>query len=128
VIEITVDRLDRRNSLLRQIDEGYRKLDQSGELARYNDIQQRALGVLGASKLADAFNLTKESAQTVERYGNTLFGNSALIARRLVERGVRFVQVYHGAGSKWDAHSGIEKITRNFATRWTNPSPAFSAI
>jgi uncharacterized protein (DUF1501 family) len=37
------------------------------------------------------------------------FGRLCLLARRLVERGVRFVQLYHGAGSKWDAHSGIEK-------------------
>ncbi|HAW28040.1 MAG TPA: DUF1501 domain-containing protein, partial [Planctomycetaceae bacterium] len=37
------------------------------------------------------------------------FGRLCLMSRRLVERGVRFVQLYHGAGSKWDAHSGIEK-------------------
>ena len=36
------------------------------------------------------------------------FGRNCLLARRLVERGVRFVQLYHGAGSKWDAHSGLE--------------------
>ena len=36
-------------------------------------------------------------------------GRLCLLARRLVERGVRFVQIYHGAGNKWDAHSGIEK-------------------
>ena len=37
------------------------------------------------------------------------FGKNCLLARRLVERGVRFVQLYHGAGSKWDSHSAIEK-------------------
>jgi uncharacterized protein (DUF1501 family) len=36
------------------------------------------------------------------------FGRNCLLARRLVERGVRFVQLYHGSGSRWDAHSGIE--------------------
>ncbi len=129
--EITVDRLDRRKSLLRQIDEGYRQLDQSGELARYNDIQQRALGVLGASKLADAFNLAKESAQLVERYGNSLFGNSALVARRLVERGVRFVNVtfdlYHTAPGlldydAWDTHRN------NFSILKENKLPVFDQV
>jgi uncharacterized protein (DUF1501 family) len=38
-----------------------------------------------------------------------VFGRQCLMARRLVERGVRFVQLYHGAGSKWDSHSGMEK-------------------
>ena len=38
-----------------------------------------------------------------------VFGRNCLLARRLVERGVRFVQLYHGSGSKWDAHSDIEK-------------------
>ena len=129
--EITVDRLDRRKSLLRQIDEGYRSLDQSGELARYNDIQQRALGVLGASKLADAFNLAKESAQLVERYGNTLFGNSAIVARRLVERGVRFVNVtfdlYHNNPGlldydAWDTHRN------NFSILKENKLPVFDQV
>ena len=36
-------------------------------------------------------------------------GRNCLLARRLVERGVRFVQIYHGAGNKWDAHEKIEK-------------------
>ncbi len=65
----------------------------SGVVERYSETQQRAFGLLGASKLVDAFDLRKEPPQVVERYGNTLFGNTALTARRLVERGVRFVNV-----------------------------------
>jgi len=54
-----------------------------------------------------------ETAATQSLYGldrkeTATFGRMCLMARRLVERGVRFVQLYHGAGSKWDAHSGIE--------------------
>jgi hypothetical protein len=61
-----------------------------------------------------AVDIAEESLATREMYGlnekNTeSFGRNCLLARRLVERGVRFVQLYHGAGSKWDAHSGIEK-------------------
>ncbi len=62
----------------------------------------------------DAVDLKDESAETEQLYGidqkeTETFGRQCLLARRLVERGVRFVQLYHGAGSKWDAHSGIEK-------------------
>jgi hypothetical protein len=62
----------------------------------------------------DAVDLAKESEQTRELYGmnekeTETFGRNCLLARRLVERGVRFIQLYHGTGSKWDAHSGIEQ-------------------
>ncbi|MBM3871878.1 MAG: DUF1501 domain-containing protein, partial [Verrucomicrobia bacterium] len=62
----------------------------------------------------DAVDLSKETAATKKLYGMddpvaAPFGRMCLLARRLIERGVRFVQLYSGAGSKWDAHSGIEK-------------------
>ena len=62
----------------------------------------------------EAIDLSEETAETQALYGmeqepTASFGRNCLLARRLVERGVRFVQLYHGAGSKWDAHSGIEK-------------------
>ena len=61
-----------------------------------------------------AVDLSSESSATQRLYGldqeNTkVFGRQCLLARRLVERGTRFVQLYHGAGSKWDSHSGMEK-------------------
>lgn len=61
----------------------------------------------------EAVDLTKESAATKQLYGmdekpTAEFGRMCLLSRRLVERGVRFVQLYSGAGSKWDAHSDIE--------------------
>jgi len=61
----------------------------------------------------EAIDLAQETAETESLYGidekeTEVMGRNCLMARRLVERGVRFVQLYHGAGSKWDAHSGIE--------------------
>lgn len=61
----------------------------------------------------EAIDLEAETQATQEMYGlddpkTEAYGRNCLLARRLVERGVRFVQLYHGAGSKWDAHSGIE--------------------
>lgn len=54
---------------------------------------------------SDAFNLENESKQTREAYGDGHFANGCLLARRMVERGVRFVQVYYGNGQPWDTHS-----------------------
>lgn len=65
------------------------------------------------ARAPEAIDLAAESQATQEMYGiddplTEAYGRNCLLARRLVERGVRFVQLYHGAGSKWDAHSGIE--------------------
>jgi len=62
----------------------------------------------------EAVDLSRESAETKRLYGideepTETFGGMCLMARRLVERGVRFVQLYSGSGSKWDSHSHIEK-------------------
>jgi hypothetical protein len=62
----------------------------------------------------EAVDLSQESAATKQLYGldqkdTADFGRMCLLSRRLVERGVRFVQLYSGAGSKWDAHAKIEE-------------------
>lgn len=62
----------------------------------------------------EAVDLASETEATKKLYGldskeTEAMGKLCLLSRRLVERGVRFVQIYHGAGSKWDSHSGLEK-------------------
>jgi len=62
----------------------------------------------------EAVDLSQETAETLALYGigektTDTFGKNCLLARRLIERGVRFVQLYHGTGSKWDAHANIDK-------------------
>jgi hypothetical protein len=62
----------------------------------------------------EAVDLSKESEATRELYGlnrkeTAVFGRNCLLARRLIERGVRFIQLYSGAGSKWDSHSKMEE-------------------
>ncbi len=66
------------------------------------------------SAAPEVVDLSRESARTKEAYGLNYrecreYGHRCLLARRLVERGVRFVQIYCGTGSKWDAHSGLER-------------------
>jgi len=59
------------------------------------------------AEATDAFDLTKESEATRERYGKGDFARGCLLARRLVERGVRMVQVYYGNQQPWDSHDDI---------------------
>ena len=65
------------------------------------------------SEATDAFDLRKEPEAVREEYGNTPFANGCLLARRLVERGVRTVHVYYGPGQPWDDHSRINKNLRD---------------
>jgi uncharacterized protein (DUF1501 family) len=62
------------------------------------------------TEAADAFDVSQEPAHIRELYGDGVHGRQTLIARRLLERGVRFIQLWHGAGQPWDAH---EKTKEN---------------
>lgn len=57
----------------------------------------------------EAFDWTREPPATQARYGTSPVGRALLIARRLLERGVRFVQVWHGAGQPWDSHDDLQE-------------------
>ena len=92
----------------------------------------------------DALDLSQESAATLESYGVNQsrpddhplalgpapFGRQCLIARRLVERGVRFIQIYHGGGHQqqnWDAHNGVEENLRIHGPEIDRPIAALLA-
>ena len=66
-------------------------------------------------RLVDAFDVEREPESIRESYGDTLQARQLLIARRLVERGVRFVQVWHGKWQPWDNHDKIEENHRPLA-------------
>jgi hypothetical protein len=76
------------------------------------------------TEATDAFDISKESAATRAAYGNTSQGNQLLIARRLIERGVRFVQVWAGG---WDHHQDIEDRLQQKAREIDQPFAAFLA-
>ena len=59
------------------------------------------------SAATDAFNVTREPEHVRELYGDTTHGRTLLMARRLLERGVRYVQCYHGGGQPWDSHGSV---------------------
>src|SRR4030095_14992320 len=69
----------------------------------------------------DAFDVNREPAYIREMYGSSVQARSLLIARRLLERGVRFVQVWHGEGQPWDSHEEIETNHRRLANEIDQP-------
>lgn len=71
-------------------------------------IQSFELGFRMQTEASDAFDTDSESEATRERYGKGNFARACLIGRRLAERGVRFVQIYTGAGQPWDLHDDLE--------------------
>jgi hypothetical protein len=78
-------------------------------------IQNFEIAARMQTEATDAFDTTKESKATLEAYGSSPQARSLLIARRLVERGVRFVQCWHGPVQPWDSHDDLEKNHRALA-------------
>jgi hypothetical protein len=85
--DITIDRLNARRSLLHQFDAQLRRTEAQPSLGSFDRYHQRAFDILTSSNVRAAFNLDKEDPRLRDRYGRTLFGQSTLIARRLVEAG-----------------------------------------
>jgi hypothetical protein len=120
---ITLDRLNTRQTLLQQFDLQLRRAEQHPALERFDRNQRRAFSLLTASKLKQAFDVDGESPRVRDRYGRTLVGSSTLVARRLIEAGVRFVNVtwewYHmrlgvpndvGWDTHWNNFSTLSKV------------------
>jgi len=78
-------------------------------------IQSFELAYRMQSEAAEAFDVSREPKHILDMYGPGTQARQILIARRLVERGVRFVQVWHGEGQPWDAHDDIEVNYRRLA-------------
>jgi hypothetical protein len=88
-------------------------------------IQSFELAYRMQSEAAEAFDVNREPVRVRERYGAGIPARQLLIARRLIERGVRFVQCWSGAGQPWDNHDGLEAQHRKLAGEWDRPIAAF---
>ncbi|HXG24004.1 MAG TPA: DUF1501 domain-containing protein, partial [Chthonomonadales bacterium] len=73
----------------------------------------------------DCFDIAKEPAYIKDMYGQGMYARMLMIARRMLEKGVRFIQIYHGAGQPWDNHDDIEAGHRNLARECDRPIAAF---
>lgn len=105
--ELTVDRFDRRKSLLEQFEDARRHRDRSSLSGRDHN-REMAYSLIGSNRVREALDISKESLSLRDSYGMTVFGQGCLAARRLVEAGSRFVTVFWDefglAGSGWDTH------------------------
>jgi hypothetical protein len=90
--------------------------DRPGDPQLEARIQSFELAYRMQTEATDAFDVSKEPKTVLEAYGPGTQARQLLIARRLLERGVRFVQVWHGAGQPWDNHDDIEVNHRKLAT------------
>jgi hypothetical protein len=88
-------------------------------------IQTFELAYRMQGEAAEAFDINREPASIRAAYGEGTHGRQLLITRRLIERGVRFVQVWSGAGQPWDNHNDLEKQHRDLAQQWDQPIAAF---
>lgn len=123
-----VDRLidNIRNSSISR-DDQRRQLDLLTELNRFHQemraedaalearIQSFELAFRMQAEATDAFDVSREPTLVRERYGPSVQSRQLLIARRLIERGVRMVQCYHGDVQPWDSHDNLERNHRNLA-------------
>lgn len=107
------ERQQRKLALLREFNRSHAQAHaQQSELEAR--IRSYELAFHMQSEAPEAVDLAQETKETQELYGidqkeTATFGRNCLLARRLVERGVRFIQLYSGTGSKWDSHTQIEK-------------------
>lgn len=105
---VTIDRLDRRRSLLAQLESARGDLDRHAARSVMDQKRDLAFSLLDSRAIRQAFDLEQEPAQVRESYGLTLFGQATLQARRLVEAGCRFVTVvwdeFGQLNAGWDTH------------------------
>jgi uncharacterized protein (DUF1501 family) len=101
---IEAGRLDDRRALLDQVNRQQRHFADLAACRRLSDQQQLACSILTSGKIAQAFELDREPASVRDRYGRHSFGQSLLLARRLVEAGVPIVQANMGRVQNWDTH------------------------
>ncbi|MDA0813168.1 MAG: DUF1501 domain-containing protein [Verrucomicrobia bacterium] len=108
-----VSRLNREHSRARDLDPALESRIQTFELAYRMQMEA-----------TDAFDISREPQQMRDAYGDGVHGRQTLIARRLLERGVRYVQLWHGAGQPWDNHNNIEAAHLKLAGEIDQPVAA----
>jgi hypothetical protein len=108
---------------VQQLNELHRK-ERIGDPQLDARIQSLELAFRMQTEATDAFDISKEPQSIRDMYGDTLQGRQILMARRLSERGVRYVQVWHGAGQPWDSHNSIEEAHQRLAMECDQPIAA----
>ena len=100
---VTVTEVEKRRNLLKDLDRTFAGFEQNEDLVKGLDtFGEQAHNIISSPRARDAFDISKEKLSVAEQYGNHAFGQSCLLATRLVEAGVRFVSLSLGG---WDTHN-----------------------
>jgi uncharacterized protein (DUF1501 family) len=116
--EVSSSRLERRARLRDLINDGMPEVDKAVAKYDLNEYYDKALGLIISGRARNAFNLKEESDATRDRYGRNTFGQSCLLARRLVEAGTRVVEVVwpkvaNSDNHSWDVHVNLSTRMKN---------------
>ncbi|RLT05958.1 MAG: DUF1501 domain-containing protein, partial [Planctomycetota bacterium] len=103
---LTTRSVDSRRTLLKTFDTLRRDIDETGVMEGLDTFKQQALEMVAGDRMRAAFNLNAEDPKVRDQYGRHRYGQSALLARRLVEAGARCVNINTG---NWDHHNDVEK-------------------
>ena len=109
--QLTLDRLSNRRSLIAHFDHLRRETDRSGTLDAMDRFERQAFDMVTGEQARKAFDLSQEDPKLRERYGRHSWGQSTLLARRLVEAGTTFVTCHFGG---WDHHWDLQKGYENY--------------
>lgn len=101
---IDEERFNKRRSLLQSVDAHFAKLEKSDRLEAMDTFYQRAYSLISSQQAREAFDINQEAPELRDEYGRNEAGQRMLMARRLVEAGVRFVSLTYGG---WDHHDNI---------------------
>ena len=120
----SLDEQRRQLDLVRRLNEKH--LSERGDDPQLEArIQSFELAFRMQTEAAEVFDISRETEATREAYGTGPIGRQLLMTRRLLERGVRFIQLYSGNFQPWDNHSNLEKDHRRLAGEWDGPIAAF---
>jgi len=104
---VSLDRLGRRREILQQFNESWRRVDTEAKLNSFDPAVEQAYSMVYSKEVHKAFDIAQESDKVRDAYGRAPIGQGLLLARRLVEHGVKAVSIWMGG---WDTHS------KNFST------------
>ncbi len=108
---LTVEQFEERQRLLDRVDTAFKEIEaSSGLVAGLDRFDQQAYAVISSSKAREAFDTSLENPEIAAAFGDTRFGQSCLLASRLIEAGVKFATV---SFSGWDTHSNNFRSTRD---------------
>ncbi|MBI1791369.1 MAG: DUF1501 domain-containing protein [Acidobacteria bacterium] len=99
---VTLERLDRRREILKEFNDAWRAVDSEAKVSGFDPAFEQAYRMVYSPQVREAFDIAQEPDAMRDAYGRTPVGQGLLLARRLVERGVKAVSIWMGG---WDTHS-----------------------